>query len=208
MQIVTPIQLPLLEPDSSERADAARNRTRILATASRLFGERGPGCVSIDEVADAAGVGKGTVFRRFGSRAALAQAVLSERESSFQEHIIRGDPPLGPGAPPHERLIAFGEAVLDQLDRNAELIAAAEVGGARFSSPPYLVYRLHLTLLLGEADPACDAELLADLLLAALSAELFIHLREPRAIELERMKAGWAELVGRAVADPAYGLSG
>jgi AcrR family transcriptional regulator len=207
VQIVTPIQLPLLEPDSSERADAARNRARILATASRLFGERGPGCVSIDEVADAAGVGKGTVFRRFGSRAALAQAVLSERESSFQEHIIRGDPPLGPGAPAHERLIAFGEAVLDQLDRNAELIAAAEVGGARFSSPPYLVYRLHLTLLLAEADPACDAELLADLLLAALSAELFIHLREPRAIELERMKAGWAELVRRAVADPAYGLS-
>ena len=65
-------ELPVLEPDSRERADAARNRDRILCTATRLFSERGAGCVSMDDVAEAAGVGKGTVFRRFGSRAALA----------------------------------------------------------------------------------------------------------------------------------------
>src|SRR5260221_9756214 len=106
---LAPAALPLLEPEAPERVDAARNRERILATAARLFGERGADCVSMDEVADAAGVGKGTVFRRFGSRAALAQAVLSEQESLFQEDLIRGEPPLGPGAPARERLIAFGE---------------------------------------------------------------------------------------------------
>ena len=68
-------QLPLLEGDPFERADAARNRERILCSAARLFDERGIECVSMDDIADAAGVGKGTVFRRFGSRAALAQAV-------------------------------------------------------------------------------------------------------------------------------------
>ncbi len=91
----------------------------------------------MDEIAEAAGVGKGTLFRRFGSRAALARAVLSERERALQEEFIRGEPPLGPGAPPRERLVAFGEAVLDLLDAHAELLAAAEVGGARFASPPY-----------------------------------------------------------------------
>jgi AcrR family transcriptional regulator len=193
--------LPLLEPDARERADAARNRERILCAAARLFAERGADCVSMDEVADAAGVGKGTVFRRFGSRAALAQAVLSEQEAAFQEHLIRGEPPLGPGAPPRERLIAFGEGLLEQLERHALLIAAGEVGGARFASAPYGVYRLHTTLLLREADPRCDAELLAEMLLAALSADLFLYLRHGRSLPIERLKSTWRELIGRAVPD-------
>src|SRR5271163_2966037 len=103
-----------------ERVDAARNRERILCTARRLFEERGAGCVSMDDVAEAAGVGKGTLFRRFGSRASLAAAVLSEQERTLQEGFIRGEPPLGPGAPPRARLIAFGEAMLDLLETHSE----------------------------------------------------------------------------------------
>src|SRR5713226_3583169 len=117
----TGIELPVIEVEPGERADAARNRERILCAARRLFNERGAGCVSMDEVAEAAGVGKGTLFRRFGSRASLAAAVLSEHERDFQEGIIRGEPPLGPGAPPQERLIAFGEAMLDILETHSEL---------------------------------------------------------------------------------------
>ncbi len=196
----TRAQLPLIEPDAAERADAARNRERILASAAQLFGERGADCVSMDDVADAAGVGKGTVFRRFGSRAALAQAVLSEHEREFQEQIIRGCPPLGPGAAPRERLIAFGEGMLELLDRHALLVAAAEVGGARFLSAPHGVHRLHVTLLLREIDPGCEAELLAEMLLAALGAELFVHLRHLRSVPLERLKSSWRELVCRALA--------
>jgi AcrR family transcriptional regulator len=192
-------ELPLIDPQSAERADAARNRANILCAAQRLFAERGAGCVSMDEVAEAAGVGKGTLFRRFGSRAALARAVLSERERAFQEHIIRGDPPLGPGAPPRQRLIAFGHSVLDLLDGQAELILAAEGGAARFASPPYAVYRLHMTLLLREADPDCDAEFLAETLLACLGADFFLYLREAREMPLVRLKAGWEELVRRTV---------
>jgi AcrR family transcriptional regulator len=192
-------ELPVIAEDALARADASRNRARILETAARLFAERGPECVSMDLIADAAGVGKGTVFRRFGSRAELAQAVLSESEREFQDRMIRGEPPLGPGAPPCERLIAFGEAVLDHLDGHAQLIAAAELGGARFSSPPYGVYRAHVTMLLAEADPECDSEALAELLLATLAADLFIHMRELREIPLERFKAGWRELVWRVL---------
>src|ERR1700730_10383226 len=193
-------QLPLIEGDPVERADAARNRERILASAAELFRKRGPACVSMDEVADHAGVGKGTLFRRFGSRAALAQAVLSEREREFQEHFIRGVPPLGPGAPARERLIAFGEGRLEQLQRHAPLISAGDVGGARLISAPYAAYRQHVTLLLRQADASCDAELLAEMLLAALSAELFIHLREQRSLPLGRLQAGWRELVAGVLA--------
>jgi AcrR family transcriptional regulator len=191
--------LPQIEPDSFERADAARNRERILCAARRLFGERGVSCVSMDEIAEAAGVGKGTLFRRFGSRASLAAAVLSERERSFQEGFIRGEPPLGPGAPPQERLIAFGEALLDTLELHSELLLAAETGAARFAHPAYRVHRLHVMLLLQEADPDCDSEVLADTLLSAFGAELFVYLRRARGLELERLKDGWRELVRRTV---------
>jgi AcrR family transcriptional regulator len=193
-------ELPILGDNALERSDAARNRERILGAAERLFDERGAGCVSMDEVAEAAGVGKGTLFRRFGSRAALAQAVLSERERAFQEHFIRGDPPLGPGAPPRERLVAFGEGLLDMLALHTELLLAAEGGDARFLSSPYGVHRLHVMLLLREADPLCDAELLADTLLAAFGARLFVYLREVREMPLERLKAGWGDLVRGVVA--------
>jgi AcrR family transcriptional regulator len=182
-----------------ERVDAARNRERILCTARRLFEERGASCVSMDEVAEAAGVGKGTLFRRFGSRASLAAAVLSEQERTLQEGFIRGEPPLGPGAPPRARLIAFGEAMLDLLETHHELILSAETGPARFAHPAYAVHRLHVTLLLREADEECDAELLADTLLAALGAELFVYLREVRGMPLARVKTGWEQLVYRVV---------
>jgi len=204
--VSSPFELPQIEPESFERSDAARNRERILCAARRLFDERGAACTSMDDVAAAAGVGKGTVFRRFGSRAALASAVLDERECALQEHFIRGEPPLGPGAPPRERLIAFGEAMLQMLEDHAELMVAAGSGGAHFVSAPYAVHRLHVTLLLGAADPSCDAEVLAETLLAALSAELFVYLRYVREMPLERMKAGWADLVQRTIpAATAFG---
>ena len=196
-----PLELPVVQPETAERTDAARNRERILCAARRLFDERGASCVSMDDVAEAAGVGKGTLFRRFGSRASLAAAVLSERERDFQEGLIRGEPPLGPGAPPAERLVAFGEAMLDILDAHSELMLAAETGPARYAHPAYAVHRLHVTLLLREADPACDAELLADTLLASLSAGLYIYLREVREMPLERLKEGWRETVDRTLGD-------
>jgi AcrR family transcriptional regulator len=201
----THLELPMLDPEIAERADAARNRAQILCTAQRLFAERGAGCVSMDEIAIAAGVGKGTLFRRFGSRAALARAVLSERERTLQEAIIRGAPPLGPGAQAHERLVAFGNAVIDMLDGHAELVVAAEGGGARFAAAPYGVYRLHMTLLLREADPDCDAELLAEMLLACLSADFFLYLRGGRDVSAARLKRGWEELVRRIVREEQVG---
>jgi AcrR family transcriptional regulator len=197
--VKTVFDLPVIESEVPERQDAARNRERILCAARRLFDERGAGCVSMDDVAEAAGVGKGTLFRRFGSRASLAAAVLSERERSFQEAVIRGEPPLGPGAPPAERLLAFGEAMLDTLEAHSELLLAAETGPARYTHPAYAVHRLHVTLLLVEAQPGCDAELLADSLLSALGAELFVYLRRVREMPLERLKDGWRALILRSV---------
>src|SRR6185312_4671909 len=86
-----------------ERADAARNRERILEAARALFAERGPAEVTLEDVAKAAGVGKATLFRRFGDRGALFLALLDEHERDLQDAVLRGAPPLGPGAPARER---------------------------------------------------------------------------------------------------------
>src|SRR5258708_3978379 len=93
-----PLSLPLLE-QRPERRDAAVNRKRILAAARALFAERGVDGTSMDAVAAAAGVGKGTLFRRFGDRAGLTEALLDDATAALQDAFLSGPPPLGPGAP-------------------------------------------------------------------------------------------------------------
>lgn len=193
-----PLELPVVgEP--RERADAARNRDRILCAAARLFEERDVGEVSMDAIAAAAGVGKGTLFRRFGDRAGLLRALLDEEETAFQEDVIRGDPPLGPGAPPAERLAAFGRARFGLLERHGAMVFAAEAGerGARFESPVYQFYRAHITTLVREADPALDAEYVTEALLAPLAADVFLYQRRRVGLELERVCAGYRQLAAR-----------
>src|SRR5688572_8574547 len=98
-------ELPLAGAPRAERADAARNRRRVLETAAGMFAERGVEAVAMDDIARAAGVGKGTLFRRFGDRRGLLRALLDEAERRLQDDVLGGPPPLGPGAPPAERLL-------------------------------------------------------------------------------------------------------
>ena len=192
-------ELPVIGTDPPERADAARNRRRILAAAEKLFAENGVSCTSMDAIAAEAGVGKGTLFRRFGDRASLARALLSERDSGFQEAFIRGEPPLGPGAPPAERLVAFGEGMLDLLEAHGDLLLVAEGGDlmAQQRSDAWAAYHWHVRNLVAEAAPDLDEEVCAGMLLAALSARTFFHQRRGRGMALERLKAGWGSLVRR-----------
>src|SRR4029078_2399670 len=105
-------ELPVTDQPPQERGDAARNRTLLLEAARRLITERGADAVTTDDIAAAAGVGKGTLFRRFGSRAGLMIVLLDEDEKTQQQAFLFGPPPLGPGAPPLDRLIAYGHARL------------------------------------------------------------------------------------------------
>ena len=69
-------ELPVTDQAPQERGDAARNRTLLIDAARRLIAERGADAVTTDDIAAAAGVGKGTLFRRFGSRAGLMIVLL------------------------------------------------------------------------------------------------------------------------------------
>jgi AcrR family transcriptional regulator len=185
-------ELPLLGVATRpERADAARNRGRILAAAAQLFGARGIAAVSMDDIAAAAGVGKGTLYRRFGDKSGLAAALLDEREAALQAALLTGPPPLGPGAPPTERLTAFVAAYVAFADAHLDLVGLSQTAspGARLRTGSHRLWRHHCRLLL-EATGAPDPALRADALLAALTAEQLRHwLRDERRTSRDLTKA-------------------
>lgn len=191
----TPLEL-LLKPPPKERADAARNRAAVLEAAARLFAEHGVEAVSMDQVAAAAGVGKGTLFRRFGDKSGLAAALLDARERVLQEAILHGPPPLGPGAAAGERLAAFVDAYFDYLLEHLDLIRMSETAapGARYRIGAYRFWHRHVAILLdGTPDPDCTAHAV----LAALSAE-HVSALLPELGE-KRVRAGLHRLARTAV---------
>jgi AcrR family transcriptional regulator len=162
-----PTWLPIAG-ERRERSDAAANRERILCAARRLLAEQGAAGLSMNAVAAAAGVGKGTIFRRFGDRDGLTTALLDAHTADLQNAFLSGPPPLGPGAPPRERLEAFMRALVAFTDTHLEIVLAAE---RRLTEVPpvYATSLIHVRTLLEQIDPRIDAPVVAGLLLSSVS---------------------------------------
>ncbi|HWF55501.1 MAG TPA: helix-turn-helix domain-containing protein [Solirubrobacteraceae bacterium] len=195
MDIVDPGELPIAGV-RRERADAAANRERILRAATRVLARRGAEGTSIDAVAAEAGVGKGTIFRRFGDRSGLFQALLDEHLRAFQDAFMFGPPPLGPAAPAPDRLAAFLDGLLDLLDDRLELMLALARDG-RFQPPlaGYLALSVHVASLITEIRPTLDAPVTAQLLLNAVNVNLVRYLRRDAGVSLATIKASLRPLI-------------
>jgi AcrR family transcriptional regulator len=162
-----------------ERADAARNRRAILAATERLLAAHRASDISMEQVAAAAGVGKGTVFHRFGSRTGLMTALMYERAEALSEAITGGPPPLGPGGTSRERLLAFLDAVIEMVARNKSLLAELAHTAAAETNPDvepegkpvYSFWHGHLSALLAAERPDLDADLTAHLILGTLHSD-------------------------------------
>jgi AcrR family transcriptional regulator len=184
-----------------ERADAARNRQLLLTTARELIAADGPDCLTMDRLAERSGLGKGTVFRRFGTRAGIFQALLDDNERTLQQEILSGAPPLGPGAPPVDRLIAYGSARIRFLAENHEVARSAVEGRPTSGRRPPLS-QIHIRVLLRELDlPGADVDLLAGQLTSALEGPLLLRLFDGPELDgselTDRFEAGWRYLVER-----------
>ncbi|MGP4007480.1 TetR/AcrR family transcriptional regulator [Streptomyces sp. 4N124] len=192
------LQLGSAEDEPCLRADAARNRARLLEAAAELIAEHGVAGVTMEAVAAAAEVGKGTVFRRFGDRTGLLTALLDHSSRKLQADFLSGPPPLGPGAPPVERLRAFGVAVLYRSAEQLELqLAAQPEPTRRYSHPSLRALRTHMMILLRQIVPDADCELLAQTLLGYLDPAVIHHLTKQCGMPLERLETGWVDLVAR-----------
>jgi AcrR family transcriptional regulator len=166
-----------------------------------LIEEFGVDALTMDALAQRAGVGKGTVFRRFGSRAGLMRTLLSDAEAGFQGRFMFGPPPLGPGAPPLERLVAFGAERISWVLEYGELARAADVSAHnRFDVPAAVLCRRHLEMLLREAGVAADLWLMATSLAATLEPERLLYAVRAHGVAPERLASSWRELVSRVAA--------
>jgi AcrR family transcriptional regulator len=188
-------------PPHPERADAARNRRALLATARQMLAEQGADKITMDGLAERAGLGKGTVFRRFGTRAGIFQALLDDAERDFQKRVLSGPPPLGPGAAPLDRMIAYGRARIDFLAGHRDIARAALDGSqpapAGSQTP---MSRAHIWYLLQEMRlGAADLDVLALQLTAALDGPLLLYLSgtEDDRLVSERLGRGWEDLIRR-----------
>ncbi|AVZ73257.1 TetR family transcriptional regulator [Streptomyces lunaelactis] len=168
-----------MPPARKERADAARNREAVLTAAARLFTERGdPDRVSMDDIAAAAGVGKGTLFRRFGDRVGLVKALVEQRTEQLRADVVAGPPPLGPGTPAGERVLALLDALLSlKLETRPLMLALESAGsGSPYLNDAYALWHAQLASLLAEVRGERDADYLAHALLAAVRSDLIEHL--------------------------------
>jgi AcrR family transcriptional regulator len=184
----------------SERRDAARNRELLLQAARELIEECGADGLTMASLAGRAGVGKGTVFRRFGSRAGLMMSLLSDAEAQFQGRFMFGPPPLGPGAPPLERLIACGAERIAWVLEFGELARAADASAHnRFDVPAAVLWHRHLELLLREAGVSADPWLMAGALSVTLEPERILHAVRVHGVAPDRLVESWRELATRVV---------
>lgn len=172
------------------RKDAERNRAAVLATAARLIAERGPDGFSMDDVAAAAGVGKGTVFRRFGDRDGLVQAVVDETSESWR---VEAEALLEAGdVPPEERVITFVATLFDHVIAALPLVIAFERVSTRSIACDADAKLTHqrLVALISQVKPGADAEYLAHALIAQVRADTLRHMVERCGLDVARVRAG------------------
>ncbi|MGW1741294.1 TetR/AcrR family transcriptional regulator [Nocardia sp. NPDC001965] len=133
-------------PRRTPRADAARNRDRILATARTLFAEHGSG-VQLPEIARAAGVGIGTVYRHFPTHTDLVEAAAGQRFAEIEEFARRE---CRDGAEPGTALARYLNRVGEILAADRGLSAAVESARHSTGSEPRGEARTRLEAVIGE----------------------------------------------------------
>ncbi|HWC21564.1 MAG TPA: helix-turn-helix domain-containing protein [Flexivirga sp.] len=195
----TPRPLPMATPPPRVRRDAAANSDRILAAARDVIRCEGVESLTMDLLAARAGVGKGTIFRAFGNRSGLFAALTDESERSFQQEFLSGPPPLGPGAPPLERLLAYGEGRLRLYAIHGPLMAMSR-DADRFVVPARQLSAAHVRMLLQQCGVHDHLDVIVEALLAPLDAETTYHLTATRDLTAQDLLAGWQQLVRSVVA--------
>lgn len=189
--------LPVSGQTVRERGDAARNRGLLLDAARRLIAERGPDAVTMDDIANDAGVGKGTLFRRFGSRAGLMMVLLDEDEQGLQRAFLSGPAPLGPSAPPLARLLAYGRARLTFVAEHLRVLCdAIRDPHTRYNAVATL-HRTHVRVLLEAAGTTGDLDAQADALLALLDADYIAHQLDDVGRSLDELGDAWESVASK-----------
>ncbi|MFS0725223.1 TetR/AcrR family transcriptional regulator [Paenibacillus sp. 1P07SE] len=192
---------------NKERADAVRNRQAILDAALVLFAEaKDPAALTMSAVAAAAGVGKGTLFRRFGDRAGLLRAVFDVQVEQVAQAIATGPSPLGPDTPPMIRIPAILRAIVDLKLDNRSLAQAVEALAPAASSSPFVSERYSyiedlLKQQLAELLPQSEVVYTAHAMLGGARMDLLDYLSAQEGLTDEEIRQGLDAFVHRLLRD-------
>lgn len=184
------------------RKDAARNRAAVLAAADTLFTEcESPEDVTMADIAAAAGVGKGTLFRAFGDRTGLIRALYATRLEPVRSAVEEGPRPMGPGTPPLDRVPAVLDALLCFKLDNRHLALALEATGSDspYQAEHYERWHSLLRSALDEIPGRTNADFTAHALLAAVRADLVEHLAGRKGIAREDMRKQLASFIAEVL---------
>ncbi|MCA9942020.1 MAG: TetR/AcrR family transcriptional regulator [Ardenticatenaceae bacterium] len=191
-----------------ERRDAAANRERILQTAEKLFAEQGVANVNMADIAQEAGVGKGTLYRRFTNKAELCLALMDSQMIEFQNGMLsRMQQMSAQGTPKMAQLDQFIDSLIYFTDAHAPLLCEVQRSGLLQEQEPdglelphfwqYMTVNglLKAAATNGEIADNLDIDYLADAILSPLKADIFYYQREVRGFSLERISAGLRLLI-------------
>ncbi|WP_405957731.1 TetR/AcrR family transcriptional regulator [Streptomyces phaeochromogenes] len=184
------------------RKDAARNRAAVLAAADTLFTEcESPEDVTMADIATAAGVGKGTLFRAFGDRTGLIRALYSTRLEPVRNAVEEGPPPLGPDTPPLRRVPALLDALLCfKLDnRHLALALEATRSDSPYQAEHYERWHSLLRSALEQIPSLTNSDFTAHALLATVRADLVEHLAGRKGVPREDIRKQLASFVAEVL---------
>lgn len=200
------IEIQMQPQEERERRDAAANRALLLETAEQLFAEQGVSVVTMAEIAQVAGVGKGTLYRRFAHKGELCLALLDSQLQAFQNSQLdamrqmaeQGDTYL-------QQLVAFLRALIEFTERHMPLLWEIDqygqsINGEDLERPHSWQYMTVHGLLqrarrAGEVAPDLDAPFFAEALLAPLVARSYLFQRDQLGFTRERIADGLSRLV-------------
>ena len=195
--------------ERAERSDAAANRRRILQTAEQLFAAHGVNEVNMADIAKAAKVGQGTLYRRFANKSELCLALLDTQMTDFQNSVLLKLGEMARAREPQlQQLAWFLDAMVYFHERHMPLICAAarDFPTVTMGRPAAWVWEqltvrgllqgaLHAGEIRREIAIQLDLPVYADILLAPLQPGAFEMARNVDHYSLERISAGVRLLV-------------
>ena len=169
-----------------ERRDAAANRAKILQMAESLFAQHGVANVNMADIAQAACVGKGTLYRRFANKGELCLALMDAQMSEFQNYMLaRMQQMTTADVPKLDQLLQFIDALVYFTDTHSPLLCEVQREGllqgtdnGRLQLPHFWQHMtvsglLKTAVARGEISPDLDTDYIADAILSPLKADIF-----------------------------------
>jgi AcrR family transcriptional regulator len=197
----SPATSQFLPEHRRERRDAAENRKLVLNVAQRLFLESGVEAVSMHQIAQAAGVGQGTLYRRYAHKGELCLDLMAENAHRFRQEIEEYLAQSRNDTSALERLTGVLSRAVQLVETKTSLLAAfgdACWGDRRmdkFRTPWYQWMHGTIAMLLADAVAKgelrdVDATFTADALIAALSPDVYQFQRLERGLTPEEILRG------------------